>query len=737
MISRLLTRYSSCFAALILVMALHAPAHAGGNMRQAFNADIPSSLWSSQGEEMLSLGYLDVTKPPYSADNSGTTDVTQALQEAIYDAYRYNLVTWFPKGTYLVSDQLSMIQQPNGLPGLKTGKSQRKYANILQGDSTDGHFPTIRLADNSQVQDNTLLVFKFVAKDGTEQSNRHYNAALRGLAIDLGNNPDVSAVRFHGAQYCVIEDVKIFGEAFNIGVDGLPGSGGSTTNLTITGGKVGIRQDNYTPAPQLTGLRIINPQSAGIALFNSMGPLTIAGFDYEGPGPAVYVKAGAPTSNVTVIDARMNVTSAETAAIDNVNRDTYLRNAEVKADVIVKTGPKLVLEGQGEGWARVDEYMAVANGQTSMVVDDRAVEPGARYRELRGDVQAINAPEADPLQRHVWDIESFPNHVTADMIDPRAFGATPDDESDDDAPALIQALEQSALSGNAVFLPRGHWHIRSPIEMPGGAAMIGASNTISVIHIAEDWIPDGPTAAIRTADGDQGVTLSHFAILGQEATLRKGTEAQKYITLLHGRSADSTIRSVQFSVIEQWKADVHLAAPVIRFSDSMGGRVYNLGLDSAWRHHEGGSKEEGFALVDIAGTSNPLAFYQLDTEQLSSGPQTQIRDARNIAIYGYKHEPDLASQENYTLLEISNSSDLSFFSSAGIYTLKTPDTAIVSVSESSNYVFANWSRNPRHGQPTDRKGNAQFNWITNGTTSVPAHERNMGLFKQGETSATH
>ena len=737
MISRLLTRYSLCLAASVMMVLMHGTAHAGGNMRQAFNADIPSSLQSAQGEEMLSLGYLDVTKPPYNADNSGTSDVTQALQEAIHDAYRYNLVTWFPKGTYLVSDQLSMIQQPNGLPGLKTGRSQRKYANILQGDSTGGHFPTIKLADDSQVRDDTLLVFKFIDKDGTEKSNRHYNAALRGLAIDLGNNPDVSAVRFNGAQYCVIEDVKIFGEAFNIGVDGLPGSGGSTTNLTITGGKVGIRQDHYTPAPQLTGLRIINPTSAGIVLFNSMGPLTIAGFDYEGQGPAIYVKAGAPTTNVNVIDARLNVTSADTAAIDNVNRDTYLRNTEVKADLIVKSGAKLALEGQGEGWAHVDEYMAVANAQTSMVVDDRTVDPGTRYRELRGAVQAIAAPEGDPLERHIWDIERFPNHVTTGMIDPRSFGATPDDESDDDAPALIQALEQSAATGNAVFLPRGHWHIRSPIEMPGGAAMIGASNTSSVLHVAEDWIPDGPTAAIRTADSDLGVTLSHFALLGQEATFRKGTEAQKHITLLHGRSADSIIRSVQFSVIEQWKADVHLAAPVIRFSDRMGGRVYNLGLDAAWRHHEGGSKADGFALVDIAGTSNPLAFYQLDTEQLSSGPQTLIRDARNIAVYGYKHEPDLASQENHTLLEISNSSDLSFFGSAGVYTLKTPDDAIVSVSESSNYLFANWSRNPRHGQPTDKKGNAQFNWITNGATSVPAHERSMGLFKQGELGATH
>ena len=737
MITRLLTRFSLGLAAFMMVVVMDVTAHAGGNMRQAFNADIPSSLRSAQGEETLSLGYLDVTKPPYNADNTGAADVTQALQEAIHDAYRYNLVTWFPKGTYLVSDQLSMIQQPNGLPGLKTGKSQRKYANILQGDSTDGHFPTIRLADNSQVRDNTLLVFKFIAKDGTEQSNRHYNAALRGLAIDLGNNPDVSAVRFHGAQYCVIEDVKIFGEAFNIGVDGMPGSGGSTTNLTITGGKVGIRQDNYTPAPQLTGVRITNPKSAGIVLFNSMGPLTIAGFDYEGPGPAVYVKAGAPTTNVNIIDARLNVTSADTAAIDNVNRDTYLRNAEIRADVIVKSGGKHALEGPGDGWTHVDEYMAVANGKISMVVDDRNVEPGARYRELRGDIKALAAPEADPLERHIWDIESFPNHVTADTIDPRAFGATPDDESDDDAPALNKALEQSAATGNTVFLPRGHWHIRSPIEVPGGAAMIGASNTISVIHVAKDWIPDGPTAAIRTADSDQGTVLSHFALLGQEATFRKGTEAQKYITLLHGRSADSIIRSVQFSVIEQWKADVHLAAPVIRFSNRMGGKIYNLGLDAAWRHHEGGSKEDGFALVDIAGTSNPLAFYQLDTEQLTSGPQTLIRDARNIAVYGYKHEPDLASQENHTLLEISNSSDLSFFGSAGVYTLKDRDAAIVSVSESSNYLFANWSRNPRHGLPNDQKGNAQFNWITNGATSVPAHERSMGLFKQGKLGATY
>lgn len=47
----------------------------------------------------------------------------------------------------------------------------------------------------------------------------------------MGTNPAVSALSMSGAQHCVIEDVKIYGQSFRSGIKNLPGSGGGSDAL--------------------------------------------------------------------------------------------------------------------------------------------------------------------------------------------------------------------------------------------------------------------------------------------------------------------------------------------------------------------------------------------------------------------------------------------------------------------------------------------------------------------------
>ncbi len=194
-------------------------------------------------------GMLDVTLAPYFADNSGASDARHAIQNAIDDAYAANLVVYFPSGTYRCDGSLSCIQ-PRGPSSL----GQRKFAHKLVG-STAGSRPVLKLSDGAVVNYThppgggapvpafpIFLRFAWVGDQNNdtveeESPSRHYCATLRGIDIDMGNNPNVSALRMLGAQYCVIEDVSIQGTAFAYGVDGLPGSGGSITNLKVTGGK--------------------------------------------------------------------------------------------------------------------------------------------------------------------------------------------------------------------------------------------------------------------------------------------------------------------------------------------------------------------------------------------------------------------------------------------------------------------------------------------------------------------
>jgi hypothetical protein len=53
-------------------------------------------------------GYINVTKPPYNADNTGATDVTTALQNAINAATSAGTGVYLPKGTYKISQPLNV-----------------------------------------------------------------------------------------------------------------------------------------------------------------------------------------------------------------------------------------------------------------------------------------------------------------------------------------------------------------------------------------------------------------------------------------------------------------------------------------------------------------------------------------------------------------------------------------------------------------------------------------------------
>ena len=55
-------------------------------------------------------GFLDVTAPPYLADNSGRIDCTAALQRAVDDARAQFLAVYLPHGTYTISDTITLLQ---------------------------------------------------------------------------------------------------------------------------------------------------------------------------------------------------------------------------------------------------------------------------------------------------------------------------------------------------------------------------------------------------------------------------------------------------------------------------------------------------------------------------------------------------------------------------------------------------------------------------------------------------
>ena len=96
-------------------------------------------------------GYLDITSPPWNIDNSGTTDVTKRLQDAINFAHNNFLALYFPQGIYLVSDTLTAWQNESWTVRINNTHPCRFQPHVFIGErpGISGARPVIRLADNA------------------------------------------------------------------------------------------------------------------------------------------------------------------------------------------------------------------------------------------------------------------------------------------------------------------------------------------------------------------------------------------------------------------------------------------------------------------------------------------------------------------------------------------------------------------------------------------------------------
>ena len=252
---------------------------------------LPSNLTLHADVQPICAGFIDPTMAPFLAVGDGQTDDTDAIQAALEAAYLARMAVLLPSSrTYVVSKQIHAIQR--GRPA-----EMREFGYQLVGargdsppvlkvmDNVDAaNFPSIYSSTNPNLNDavaRPLIVYALDMSGSSNYSNdapSHYSALLRNIDIDLGHNPALSGVAMSGAQLCSIEDVRVYGSAFVSGFVGIPGSGGFSANLEVTGGKFAVWQQQYRPNPSITGLLARNQTVAGVLLENSRGPLVLSGF---------------------------------------------------------------------------------------------------------------------------------------------------------------------------------------------------------------------------------------------------------------------------------------------------------------------------------------------------------------------------------------------------------------------------------------------------------------------------
>ena len=150
----------------------------------------PERLRKYANVQPLCEGFVDPTKPPYSAAGNGIADDSTALQQAIDDACTARMTVFLPAGTvFLLTKQLQFIQSPQQFK-----QFPRSFGFQMVGGggtvSETGRKPILKLKDGSTVADEIFLKYQLTL-NGVVVAQKLYNSRIRGVDIDLEQSSDL------------------------------------------------------------------------------------------------------------------------------------------------------------------------------------------------------------------------------------------------------------------------------------------------------------------------------------------------------------------------------------------------------------------------------------------------------------------------------------------------------------------------------------------------------------------
>jgi dienelactone hydrolase len=255
-------------------------------------------------------GVIDVTKPPYNADNTGKTDCSDAIQKAFSHANatterfstkdkRAIKILYFPAGTYLITKQLDFQYQAD------SRKVQNPGFMMIYGESKERS--RILLAPDSPVfQDRPRPVIAFT---NSKSSNNSYHNSVRNITLEIGeNNPGAIGFHFVSSNIGSIENVVCRNLDANRpayrGIS-LPVSKGGLsylTNIRIEGFKTGIYVSGKFPGYTLENISLANQHEAGIV--NEGKNIAIRKLVSRNKVPALVAKG--EESITTLLDSELN-----------------------------------------------------------------------------------------------------------------------------------------------------------------------------------------------------------------------------------------------------------------------------------------------------------------------------------------------------------------------------------------------------------------------------------------------
>jgi hypothetical protein len=642
--------------------------------------------------ELRDIGLYDVTT--YGADKTGVMDSTVAIQNAIDDTYRKDVVLFFPPGTYLISDTLVALKD-------RTGEIGAAYH--FMGSTAGSELPTIKLKqgsfnDNNSNNDRThngtdkkamihMWACDFVEKAdvGKTECDPPYNdqladvnktngntAMLLGNSIQNmkfvieGNNPDAIGIRMTGNQRNGLSNIVIESVDAFAGIYGSVGTNSTNQDITIIGGKYGV-YGSYGGWGAYTNVVLKN--QTVLAFTSHRGPaVSLNGFEIVKDSAPVIGEAegvnysdgntyhmGSYSLSDGVIEIKNNSNKPAISTLQG--RQISVNNVFVKnAENIIQTEDKTHI-GNSNGWAKVHVFantmpevgVKLVEGvttQTDFYEENKTISigvsaPNAYKVRMNHGIEKGRMPSADVLLTR----SKIPGSGVVNVID---RGITPlknpiDTSAPDYSDKLNQLFNDSSIK--YVFMPSGVYPIKNTIVLGTNTHLIGTVPNFTEIRTHPLWQPGRRVDALRTVNNaDANTTISNLVI---KIDASKGNN---YFDAIHWQAGKNSV--IYYAHVDTYGApgpsrcrtateqygnernDYH-------FSGNGGGRVWGTtsGGGGCSKYH---AQYRGFL---VNSTTQPLTLYGINPEDghgdavdQREGFQAEIRNAKNVSARSHKSE---------------------------------------------------------------------------------------------------
>jgi hypothetical protein len=644
-------------------------------------------------KNLASLGILDVTIPPYSADNTGRKDVTHILQKAIVDARDAQLLCYLPAGKYLVSDTLEgiigVVQWDNwpyeGHADPWVAEASFYYPCVLTG-ARGNERAQIVLADNAPGfgnPDNPKPVIHFWARSmqsfgprdpNRPQQNINFNQKIMSIDIDLGRqNPGAIALDHRGAEGATVEDIRINAEGAFAGIRNAPGSGGAMHHIVVRGGRHGLYLSGSQPSPLVSDVKLFGQTESSI-FCRTRGPLTVVGAEIDGAGIKGVLANAAWCGAVSIIDSIIRARPNK-PAVDTV-RSLVMDNVWVRrCSRIAKVHRNPPLTANAETWTHVKQYAAPgiqnypAHLERYSGIDSIWINRTLNIRPIAHVEQSQQPPPDKMLSKHM--LKYLPDWKSPRVVNVKEppYNAKGNNKHDDTA-----AIQSAIDTSECVFLPKGKYRISRPLLLGADTKLFGLTNLLTEITCIDGSPPfskvDSPAPLIRTVDKKNTTTSLQMMTL-------KVPVRNPCVYALHWRAGgDSIVRNI-YPIRQTWHPHaIAMGHPMVVISDSAGGSWYTQTLLGWW------SQGPDYRHLLVDGTQQPLRFYHLQPQHARSDAMIEMRNAKNIDIYSMKSEGDV------TVLWFNQCENIRLFGYGGNGS-PAPGRPIIRLDDCTRIVLAN------------------------------------------------